>query len=108
EGRPQRRIRLGYRIGLVADDRAMVVLVPDLPVRGVGAREGEVRSGVTRRVERVAHRLAPVLVVPRDDDETVLEEALWMLVRVDVGLVRHVVPLPFEEPHEVVLGLERD
>ena len=30
-----------------------------------------------------------------------------MLVRVDVGLVRDVVPLPFEEPHEVVLGLER-
>src|SRR5437868_14037875 len=43
----------------------------------------------------------------RDDYEAVLQEARRMLVRVDVRLVRDVVPVALEEAYEVVLRVER-
>src|SRR5205085_12509685 len=105
--RLQRRIRVGVGVVLVADDRPVVVLVPDLPVRRVRSCEREIRARVARGVERVAHRLRPVLVMSRDDYEAVLQEALRMLVRIDVRLVRDVVPVALEEAYEVVLRVER-
>jgi hypothetical protein len=45
--------------------------------------------------------MRPVLVVAVDDDEPVLEQLVGILVDVDVGRVRDVVALAFEEAHEL-------
>ena len=103
----QRRVGDRVRERLVGDDRALGILVADLPVRGVGAHEGEVGTAIPCTIEGVEHLLRPVLVMAVDEHQPVPEERAGVAMRVDVGLARDVVAHALEETDGLDLPDER-
>ena len=100
---------------LPAGQGAAVFLAADLPAAGIPAEERDVAAPADERLQVVAHRGRPVLVVPDAEDELVRLEELGMELEVAVGAVVERVPvalgpgderqlplaeLPFQRPVE--------